>query len=95
MPDLPTSAGAGPWKLLVLDQDPQDPKWLLATVSSPGDVQPAFVGPGGVPAALAGEVGQWLRGLLGRPAHLTPLHRPQVWQIDHLAQGTGGQNWGQ
>jgi hypothetical protein len=70
----------GPWRLLILDQDPHDPKWIVATVTTPGDVQPALTGPIG--AALAGETGQWLRGLLGHPAHLTPLHRPQVWLID-------------
>lgn len=88
---MPNDSTNGPWRLLILDRDPADPKWIIATVTTPGDVQPALTGHGGVPAALAGEVGQWLRGLLGHPVHLAPLHRPQVWQIDHLAQDTGGQ----
>ena len=84
MSDVPTSATAsnGPWRILILDRDPHDPKWIMATVITPGDVQPALIGPGGVFAALAGEVGTWLRGLFGHPAHLVPLHRPEVWRID-------------
>jgi hypothetical protein len=53
----------------------------MATVTTPGDVQPALIGDGG-PAGLAGEVGPWLRGLLGHPARLVPLYRPEVWRID-------------
>jgi hypothetical protein len=40
----PTTNGAskGPWRLLVLDRtDRTDPKWVLATVTEPGDVRPA------------------------------------------------------
>ncbi len=82
MSNLPTPAGNGPWRLLILDRDPADPKWLLATIAVPGDVRPAVIGSGGVFAALA-EAGRWVRGLLGRPgAALIPLHRPEVWRID-------------
>jgi hypothetical protein len=74
--------GNGPWRLLILDRDPADAKWVLVTVMDPGDVQPALIGPGGESAALA-EAGEWVRGLLGRPAAtLIPLHRPEVWRID-------------
>jgi hypothetical protein len=31
----------GPWRVLVLDRDPVDPKWILALVVDPGDVTPA------------------------------------------------------
>ena len=33
--------GNGPWRVLILDPDPADPKWVLATVASPRDVRPA------------------------------------------------------
>jgi hypothetical protein len=79
---MPNDSTNGPWRLLILDRDPADPKWIVATVTTPADVQPALIGPGGEPAALGGEVGQWLRGLLGHPVRLTPLHRPEVWSID-------------
>ena len=31
----------GPWRVLIFDPDPADPKWVLATVASPRDVRPA------------------------------------------------------
>jgi hypothetical protein len=72
----------GPWRLLILDGDPHDPKWIVATVTTPTDVRPAVIGGGGVFAALA-EARRWVRDLLGRPTvALVPLHRPEVWQID-------------
>ena len=79
----PAAPGSnGPWRLLILDRDPHDPKWIMATVTTPADVRPAIIGDGGVFAALA-DAGRWVRTLLGRPgAALIPLHRPQVWRID-------------
>ena len=32
--------GNGPWRLLILDRDPADPKWILTMVIDPGDVRP-------------------------------------------------------
>ncbi len=70
----------GPWRLLILDRDPADPKWILATVTTPADVQPAQRGDA---TAIVPAGGAWVRGLLGRPgAALIPLHCPQVWRID-------------
>ena len=37
-----TTTGRGPWRILVLDRDHSDPKWLLATIA-PGDVRPAHL----------------------------------------------------
>jgi hypothetical protein len=34
MPNDPTTTGNGPWRILVLDRDPADPKWILATVAT-------------------------------------------------------------
>jgi hypothetical protein len=73
--------GNGPWRILILDRDPADPKWIVATVATPADVIPAVTSPGGEFATLAGETGQWLRGLLGHPVHLTPMTRAHVWVI--------------
>ena len=33
--------GHGPWRILILDADPADPKWIMATVTQPGHVRPA------------------------------------------------------
>jgi hypothetical protein len=32
-----------PWRLLVLDRDPADPKWLFVIVSNVSDVRPAVL----------------------------------------------------
>jgi hypothetical protein len=37
----------GPWRLLILDADPEDPRWLLATITTSSDVRPAVMEPGG------------------------------------------------
>jgi len=70
----------GPWRVLVLDRDPVDPKWILALVVDPGDVTPAD------PANLfaeRSEIGAWVRGRLGRPqATLTAMTRAHVWRVD-------------
>jgi hypothetical protein len=80
MPNSPTPPGGnGPW-LLILDRDPADPKWILATVESQAVVQPADHGELFTGARLAGE---WVRVLFGRPhATLTPMTRAHVWRID-------------
>jgi hypothetical protein len=79
-PALP--ARNGPWRLLILDRDPADPKWILTLVMDPGDVRPTRLGPGGTITGWE-MVTAWVRGLLGRPrATLTPLTRPEVWRID-------------
>jgi hypothetical protein len=82
MPNDPTTTGNGPWRLLILDRDPGDPKWILATVATPADVRPAG------PAAVLDEVtAAWAATATGlhRPA-LTPLIRPDVWRIDEHPQ---------
>jgi hypothetical protein len=33
--------GNGPWRILILDADPADPKWILATVTQPDHVRPS------------------------------------------------------
>ena len=81
MPNDLTATGNGPWRLLILDRDEGDPKWILATVTVPGDVQPADLGPGSAFTALP-EAGAWVRGLLGRPVSLTPMTRACVWRVD-------------
>jgi hypothetical protein len=82
MPNDPTATGYGPWRLLVLDRDPTDPKWILATVATPSDVQPAW--PGGT---VDEDTAAWVASAAGlyRPA-LTPLIRPDVWRIDGQPQ---------
>ena len=81
MPHDSTTTGRGPWRLLLLDRDPTDPKWLVATIA-PGDVRPVtdikLVIPDvdEVTHAWAASVsGLW------RPV-LTRLMHPEVWRLD-------------
>jgi len=59
MPNDPITAGNGPWRILVLDRDPADPKWILAARSHPG--------------RRAARMAQWHRGpghrRMGRHGH--------------------------
>ena len=77
-PELP---GTGPWRLLILDRDPADPKWMIASVA---------LAPDGVMAARLDaasryldweEVTGWVWSQIG-PAALVPLHDPAVWRVD-------------
>ena len=71
--------GNGPWRILILDADPADPKWILATVTQPDHVRPANSA-----AALVDEVtAAWVASAAGlfRPA-LTPLPDALAWRVD-------------
>jgi hypothetical protein len=82
MENHPTTTVRGPWRILVLDPDPADPKWIVATVVELADVRPA--GPG---AVLDEVTAAWVgaRAGLHRPA-LTRLRHADVWRIDEQPQ---------
>jgi hypothetical protein len=65
-------------RLLVLDPDPADPKWILATVAAPGDVRPAD------PGATVDEVtAAWVASVAGLSRlSLTPLPGALAWRVD-------------
>ena len=69
---------AGPWRVLVLDRDPADPKWIIATVAAPEDVKPASLD------ALAEdvEVWAWVGDRTGTTPDLTPVRDARAWRID-------------
>jgi hypothetical protein len=73
--------GTGPWRILVLDRDPDDPKWILATVTLPSDVRPALLDAAGT---RAGEraAAAWVSGLTGRPVVVMPIHDALAWRVD-------------
>jgi hypothetical protein len=87
-PDLPPDA-LTPWRILVFDKtDPQDPRWLIATVTLPSDVRPAQAAPGTITGiippgrVIPAEVVEWVRHRLGRrEVRLTPV-RGQAWTIE-------------
>jgi hypothetical protein len=70
--------GNGPWRILILDADPADPKWILATVTQPDHVRPA-----NPEAAVVDEVTEaWV-------VHSSEVPRPvftaipaKCWRID-------------
>ena len=70
----------GPWRLLVLDRDPQDPKWVLCTVVIPSDVRPAVLDAAGRYQDWA-EVCEWAGSqVFGEPS-LTPVHDCLAWTV--------------
>jgi hypothetical protein len=67
-----------PWRVLILDPEHGDPKWILATVATPGDVRPARDGDG------VDEVTErWVASASGldQPA-LTPMPGAHLWRVD-------------
>ncbi len=81
----PAAPCNGPWRILILDRDPQDPKWIMATVAIPSDVRPALLD------TTTGNAGQqaaadWVARLTGRPVILVPIPGAQAWRIDEGGQ---------
>lgn len=78
--------GQSPWRVLLLDRDPQDPKWLLAAVALSADVRPASLDRLGRYTDWA-ETTLWVRRQLGRPeVALTPVHDALCWRVDERRQ---------
>jgi hypothetical protein len=70
--------GNGPWRILILDADPADPKWILATVTQPGHVRPA-----NPEAAVVDEVtAAWVIRSSEIPDPLLTAVRAKCWRID-------------
>ncbi len=79
-PIIPAS-GNGPWRILILDRDRDDPKWILATVTIPSDVRPALLD--GAGANASGQAAAaWVSALTGRPVTLVPIPGALVWRVD-------------
>lgn len=73
----------GPWRILVLDRNPEDPKWLIATVEIPLDVKPALIDLAGRYGADWQKTTDWVREVLGKPhVSLVGVADPLVWRID-------------
>jgi hypothetical protein len=70
----------GPWRVLLLDRDPEDPRWLLATVTLASDVRPAVLDAAGRFTDWA-EVTAWMQGQLGHAAVLVPVHDALAWTV--------------
>ena len=57
----------GPWRVLVLDRDPEDPKWIIATVTMAADVRPAVLDAAGRYTGWL-AVTEWVAAMVGRPS---------------------------
>jgi hypothetical protein len=71
------------WRILVLDADLTDRKWLIATIETPADVRPAGTGDG------VDEVTErWVATETGvdRPG-FTRLRGALCWRIDEQEEG--------
>jgi hypothetical protein len=70
--------GNGPWRILILDTDPADPMWILATVTHPGHVRPA-----NPDAAAVDEVTTaWVVHTSEIPRPLLAAMPAKCWRID-------------
>lgn len=86
-PSTTPPPGNGPWRILVLDRDPADPKWLLATVTLPADVRPAVLDAAGRYADWTAVV-QWMASLTGSPVALVPVQDALAWRVDEGTAAT-------
>jgi hypothetical protein len=74
------------WRILVLDPDLSDRKWVITTVATPGDVRPA-----GMAERLDEVTERWVATETGlyRPA-FTRLRGALCWRIDEGGSGERG-----
>jgi hypothetical protein len=80
--NVSTPAAPGPtgqWRLLILDRNPDDPQWIIATVTAPGDTKTALLEVGGHPGWEG--AGRWISERVGQPVELEGLHDALVWLI--------------
>lgn len=74
-------APGGRWRLVILDRDPADPKWLLATITLPSDVRPAVLDTAGRYTGWQ-AITRWVSEMTGRPAALVPVQDALAWRVD-------------
>lgn len=72
---------ATPWRVLILDRDPDDPVWIIATITLPTDVRPAHLDLNGRYTDWP-QVTAWARAQTGEPVALVPLHDALAWHVD-------------
>jgi hypothetical protein len=84
MSENPTTTGRGPWRILILDPDITDRKWLLATVA-PDGVRPAGLADGpGVDEVTV----RWVASSCGLAVPvLSLMPGARAWRIDGSERG--------
>jgi hypothetical protein len=81
----PAVPGSAPWRILILDRDLEDPKWVLATVTIPSDVRPAVLDAAGIQTGERAAA-DWVAQLTGHPVILVPIAGAQAWRVDEGGQ---------
>jgi uncharacterized membrane protein len=71
---------AAAWRLLILDRDPSDSKWLLATVIMAADVLSATLDAAGRPMDCA-QTAQWVRESVGHDVEFRHVPGAQAWHV--------------
>jgi hypothetical protein len=71
-PIIPAPGPNGRWRVLILDRDPADPKWILATIATPDEIRPAHPCPvlshgATMKEVCHGEAGSWVDTKRQRP----------------------------
>ena len=77
--DVPPSRG--PWRVLLLDRDPDDPKWAIATITLDSDVLPAELDAAGRYLDWDATT-RWVEAQIGGRVALVPVHDPLAWRVD-------------
>jgi hypothetical protein len=67
--------------VLLLDRDPEDPKWIIATVSLSADVRPAVIDAADRYTGWQ-AVTEWTVAMVGRSVALVPVHGALAWRVD-------------
>lgn len=70
-----------PWRVLLLDRSPDDPKCVLASITLDSDVQPAELDAAG--RYLDWDaITRWVEAQIGGRVALVPVHDPLAWRVD-------------
>jgi hypothetical protein len=70
-----------PWRVLILDRDPEDPKWIMATVESADHVMPALLDSAGRYSGW-GDATRWVAAQSGSEPILIPVMDALAWKIN-------------
>lgn len=70
-----------PPRLLVLDREADDPRWMLATIALPSDIMPATLDPLGRYTGWTDEVCPWVTAQVGQGVLIVPATAGRAWHV--------------
>lgn len=80
-PRIIPAPGNGLWRILLLDRDPVDPRWLIASVTLASDVRPAALDSAARYQDWP-EVTGWVAAQIGSQPALVPILDALAWRLD-------------